>query len=48
MTGGQVSRAVGGAEGGVFGVQGGGQRRGELDVGQIRQGASRIERGRDQ
>lgn len=40
MAGGQVSRAIVGADGRVLRVQGGGQRRGELDVGQIRQGAA--------
>lgn len=50
--GGQVACAVGWVKGrkrhSVVWIQRSGQRWGELDVGQIRQGASRIERGRDQ
>jgi hypothetical protein len=46
VVGGQAARAAGGAQGGegdaVVGVQRGGQRRGELDVGEVGQGAPRV------
>ena len=50
MVGAQAAGAAGGAQGGegdaVVGVQRGGERRGELDVGEVGQGAARVVGGR--